>query len=173
MDASQHQLFAERVVRNQHRVFRYIVSMVPNPADADELFQQTCLSLWENWERYDAALEFVPWACGFAHNHIRNFLRRRQNSQVQLDADVIEILALRWAELRSEEDRRMVALRACLAQLPEHNRGVIESYYGGMKVPEIALQRRSSVNAVYKLLDRLRLALHECVTQRLLEGSVT
>jgi RNA polymerase sigma-70 factor (ECF subfamily) len=45
MDADQHQQFAQRMVRNQQRVFAYIVSLVPNRADAEELFQQTCLTL--------------------------------------------------------------------------------------------------------------------------------
>ncbi|MFN5198325.1 MAG: sigma-70 family RNA polymerase sigma factor, partial [Planctomyces sp.] len=100
MDSTQHQQFAERVVRNQQRIFRYIVSLVPNRADADELFQQTCLTLWESWERYDMSLDFVPWACGIAHNHVRNFYRKRQNSQVHLDADVVEMLATRSSQLR-------------------------------------------------------------------------
>lgn len=167
MDASQHQQFAERVVRNQQRVFRYIVSLVPNRADADELFQQTCLTLWENWERYDFSLDFLPWACGFAHNHVRNFYRKRQNGQVQLEADVIEMLAIRSSERRQHEDDRLAALRACLGELPERNRGVVESYYGGWTVQEIAAQRGSSANAIYKLLDRVREALHDCITLRL------
>lgn len=173
MDVSQHQLFAERVVRNQQRVFRYIVSLVPNRADADELFQQTCLSLWENWERYDMSLDFVPWACGFAHNHVRNFYRKRQNAQVQLDADVVELLALRSRERRQHEDEKLSALRACLDELTERHRGVIESYYSGLTVTEIAERRSLSANAIYKVLDRVRAMLHDCVTLRLAGGAAT
>jgi len=173
MDATQHQLFAEGVVRNQQRVFRYVVSLVPNRADADELFQQTCLTLWENWERYDMSLDFVPWACGIAHNHVRNFYRNRQNAQVQLEADVVEMLALRSGQLRQHEDEKLAALRTCLDGLTERNRGVVENYYGGMTVPEIAAQRASSANAIYKLLDRVREALHDCVALRLAGGAAS
>ena len=173
MDASQHQQFAERVVHNQQRVFRYIVSLVPNRADADELFQQTCLTLWENWERYDLSLDFVPWACWFAHNHVRNFYRRRQNSQSQLEADVIEMLAIRSSERRQHEDDKLAALRVCLGELTERNRSVIESYYSGMTVGQIAEQRSSSANAIYKLLDRVREALHDCIALRLAGGAAS
>ena len=106
MDADRHQQFAQRMVRNQQRVFAYVVSLVPNRADAEELFQQTCLTLWEHWQRYDMSLDFVPWACGIAHNHVRNFLRKRQNSQIQLAADVLEMLALRSQQMQQHEKHK-------------------------------------------------------------------
>jgi RNA polymerase sigma-70 factor (ECF subfamily) len=173
MDAEQHRQFAERLVRNQQRVFRYIVSLVPNRADAEELFQQTSLTLWECWDRYDPELDFFPWACGIAHNHVRNFQRKRQNAQVQLQADVLEMLAERSQELRQREDDRLAALQHCLAELTERNRRIIESYYGGRTVQQIAEQLPASPNAVYKLLDRIRMALHNCVSLRLAGGGVS
>jgi RNA polymerase sigma-70 factor (ECF subfamily) len=170
INAEQHRLFAERLVRDQQRVFRYIVSLVPNRADAEELFQQTCLTMWERWERYDPALDFFPWACGIAHNHVRNFHRKRQNAQVQLQADVLEMLAERSRELRQREDDRVAALHDCLAELTARNRRVIESYYGERTVQQIADQLHTSPNAIYKILDRVRKALHDCVSLRLAGG---
>ncbi|MCE9603498.1 MAG: sigma-70 family RNA polymerase sigma factor [Planctomycetia bacterium] len=170
MDVDKHRQFAERVVRTQQRVFRYLVSLVPNRADAEELFQQTCLTLWENWERYDPALDFLPWACGIAHNHVRNFHRKRQNTQVQLELDVVDMLAARSCELRRTDDDKLAALRQCLAQLNDPNRLLIEGYYGGKTVPEIAAQRSATPNAVYKLLHRIRETLHDCVSMRLARG---
>jgi RNA polymerase sigma-70 factor (ECF subfamily) len=170
MDAARHQQFAERMVRNQQRVFRYVVMLVPNRADAEELFQQTCLTLWENWERYDAALDFVPWACGIAHNHVRNFLRKRQNRQVTLEADVVDLLAECRAEYPAGDDDKLAALRLCLQRLPADNRALVEAYYGGRTVDELAAGRSATPNAVYKLLHRLRQSLHECVTHRLAAG---
>lgn len=173
MDPTQHRVFAERLVRNQHRVFRYIVSLVPNRADAEELFQQTCLTLWECWERYDLALDFFPWACGIAHNHVLNFRRKRQSAQVQFQAEVLEMLAQRSRELQEREDHRLEALQDCLAELPAHNRSLIESYYAGRTVQEIADQRSKSPNAIYKLLNRVRGALHDCVSLRLSGGGAS
>lgn len=173
MDAEKHRQFAERLVRNQQRVFRYVVSLVPNRADAEELFQQTCLTLWECWERYDPALDFFPWACGIAHNHVRNFRRKREHAQVQLQGDVLELLAQRSLELRQREDGRLAALQDCLAELTDRNRNVIEGYYGGRTVQEIANQCSMSPNAIYKLLDRVRRALHDCVSFRLTGGEAS
>lgn len=167
MDVEKHRQFAERVVRTQQRVFRYVASLVPNRADAEELFQQTCLTLWENWDRYDPELDFLPWACGIAHNHVRNFQRKRGNSQVQLEADVVDLLAARSAELQLSDDDKLAALRQCLAELNDKNRTLIESYYAGRTVPEIAAARSATPNAIYKLLHRIRESLQTCVGHRL------
>ena len=40
--------------------------------------------LREIWDRYDPKLDFFPWACGVAHNHTRNPLRKQQTQQVAL-----------------------------------------------------------------------------------------
>jgi RNA polymerase sigma factor (sigma-70 family) len=75
--------------------------------------------------------------------------------------------------LRQREDDRLAALQDCLAELTERNRRIIESYYGGRTVQQIAEQLPASPNAVYKLLDRIRMALHNCVSLRLAGGGVS
>ncbi|MEX0867255.1 MAG: sigma-70 family RNA polymerase sigma factor [Pirellulales bacterium] len=173
MDTQKHQLFAERLVREQHRVFRYVVSLVPNRADAEEIFQQTCLTLWENWERYDPSLDFFPWACGIAHNHWRNYYRKMENSQLLLDEAVMEQLHLRSVERQQQRpDIRRDALLACLQELPSGQREVVESYYGGSRtIQQIADVRSSTPNAIYKLLRRIRTALHNFISRRIEEES--
>jgi RNA polymerase sigma factor (sigma-70 family) len=97
---------------------------------------------------------------------------KRQNSQIQLDADVLETLALRSQQMQQRESDRAAALRECLNELTERNRVVIKSYYGGRPVAEIAKERDATPNAIYKLLDRARAVLHQCVSNRLAaEGS--
>ena len=38
--------FVEQMVHNQHRLFGYVVTLVPNRDDAEEVFQEACLTLW-------------------------------------------------------------------------------------------------------------------------------
>jgi len=166
MDRKKHQQFAERMIRDQSRLFGFILSLVPNRADAEELFQQASLTLWENWERYDPELDFFPWACGIAHNHVRNFIRSRRRNAVQLDADVIEAIADRGMKLAQDQDDRVTALRECITQLSERSRSAVEQYYNGTAVDKIAKEAGDTANAVYKLLRRSREFLHDCVKKR-------
>ena len=69
--------FAEQLVRNQRRVFAYIVTLLSNRDDAEDVFQSTCLILWRKWEEFDPGRDFFTWSCGIAHNEARNLLRRK------------------------------------------------------------------------------------------------
>ncbi len=50
--------FAERIVRNQHRVFAYIATLLANHDDAEDVFQSTCLILWRKWDEFDPGREY-------------------------------------------------------------------------------------------------------------------
>ena len=39
----------------------YVISLVPNWADADEVIQETKLRLWVQFDQYDAAKDFGVW----------------------------------------------------------------------------------------------------------------
>ena len=65
--------FAELLRRNQTQLFGYIYSLVRDLDDADDLFQQTSLVLWDKYEQFDPTRSFVGWACGVARYEVLNF----------------------------------------------------------------------------------------------------
>jgi len=171
MDKQRHQQFAERFVTGSNRVFRYILTLVPNRDDAEEIFQQTALTLWKRWEEYDPDRDFVPWACGIAHNHVRNFVRsahrRRRSDRVYLSEDVMERVAQTSIDAADVLEDRRSALRDCLAKLESSQRELVEqAYAGGEKLKAVAERNGMTPNALYKSLRRLRRALHECISTK-------
>lgn len=159
-----HSLFAERFVRNENRVYRYVFSLLPRRAEAEEIFQETSLTLWKTWERYNPDVDFAAWACGIAHNLVRNHLRKRKTQpRVLVDEQVLDQLAeRRLTEDAGLEERRQL-LRSCLERLPGRQRRLVEEVYSGDRsMKEIAEGARQTPNAVYKLLRRIRAALIEC-----------
>lgn len=175
MDPSLHALFAERFVRNQNRVYRYIFSLVPRRTEAEELFQETSLTLWKTWERYSPDIEFVAWACGIAHNLVRNHLRRRKNQpRLLVDERLLDQLAeQRILEDAALEERRG-RLRDCLGRLPATQRRIVEEVYSGDRsMKEIAEGASQTPNAVYKLLRRIRAALYDCVERKPAPGGAS
>jgi DNA-directed RNA polymerase specialized sigma24 family protein len=76
--------FAERFLCDQHRLYGYIATLVPSRADAEDIFQETSLLLWEKWCEFDQDRDLMPWACGIAHNVVRNFWRTRQLALARL-----------------------------------------------------------------------------------------
>ena len=75
------QRFLSLFLRSEREIYRYVAALVPNPTDAQDIVQQTAVSLWEKFDAYDPALPFTPWACRFALNKTRQWVERRQRWQ--------------------------------------------------------------------------------------------
>ena len=172
-ESTKHDQFAEHFVRNQHRIFAFIVTLVGNRADAEEVFQQTSLTIWRKWESFDTSADFVRWACGIAHNHARNHFRKEKRASVLLDKDVLEQLSEEAPASLTATDARLPALRLCLQELSKRSRETIESYYLGKSVEAMAKERLMTRNAMYKTLRRIRQALHDCIMRKMADGGAS
>jgi RNA polymerase sigma-70 factor (ECF subfamily) len=170
MDSSvQHEQFVERFVRFQGRVYAYVALLLPNRADAEEVFQQTSLVLWKKWQQFDLNRDFVAWACGIAHLEVRNFLRKqRDRGRVFLSEDVLAEVALVRLDLHDVLEARRQALQHCLDRLEPANRHLLERCYAGQdSIKTIAESLGQRPNALYMVLKRLRRALFDCVNRTL------
>ena len=65
------------VSRYQNRLYRYLLRLVRNSADADDLFQQTWIRVAEQIRRYDPNRNFDAWLFTLARHLAIDFLRRR------------------------------------------------------------------------------------------------
>ena len=164
--------FVRLFVEGQREILRYILALVPDIDDADEILQETAVDLWRKFDQYDPAFPFAPWACRFA---FRRVLKHREQQARRVKSLSIESLT-RIAGERSEkegilEDRRR-ALETCLQQLCEADRLVVEHRYSRqMSVAQIADMTGRNSSALYKALDRIRRRLFECVNRRIQMGS--
>jgi RNA polymerase sigma-70 factor (ECF subfamily) len=163
--------FVRLFVEGQREIMRYILALVPNIDDAQEILQDTAVDLWRKFDRYDPAFPFAPWACRFA---FRRVLKHREQQTRRLKCLSIESLT-QIAHERAEkegilEDRRR-ALETCLQQLCEADRLMVEHRYSRqMSVAQIAGITGRNTSTLYKALDRIRRGLFECVNRRLHMG---
>src|SRR5215472_639653 len=74
--------FAARLRQHQTQLFGYIYSPVRDLDDADDLFQQTSLVLWDKFDQFDPSRSFAGWACGVARYEVLNFLRARSRDRL-------------------------------------------------------------------------------------------
>ena len=158
------QEFLRVFLANEREILRYVVALVPNLADAQEILQQTAIVLWEKFDQYDAGRPFAPWACRFALNVTWQWIDRRQRWKALLEGGLAEELALRREQLRPEFDARLVHLDQCMQKLPEHQRSLVDAYYFRQQdIDVVAGQVQRTVEAVYKALQRIRQQLRECI----------
>lgn len=164
MQQTADRMLMEQFVSNQDMLYGYIVSILPNWADADEVFQETSLILWEKRESYDPTRSFVAWSYGIARNVALNFIRKNRTPRATLTPELfskIEEVRLRVGDALQ---RQADALQHCLGLLSEKQRAfVMHCYSAEIPMSQLAGRLGISENAIYLRLSRLRRILSDCV----------
>jgi RNA polymerase sigma-70 factor, ECF subfamily len=155
-----HQLFIE----NQHRVFAYILTVLPRVDDAREVFQSTCLILLNKADQFEPGTSFVKWACQIAHFEVCNYRRRRQREFLVIEDQVLESLLAKQLAQLEQIGNRQEALRLCLDRLPSQDRQLIDArYQRNITARQLARELGRPEDTVYKALRRIRSRLQQCI----------
>ena len=166
--------FAEYLACHQGQLLGYIYSLVRDLDDAEDLFQQTSLVLWDKFDHFDRSRSFVTWACGVARYEVLSFLRSRSRDRLYFGDELS--LALIEAQETVEQERleeRRVVLAGCMKRLRERDKDLLEACYGrSAGVREVARARGRSAQSIHNSLRRIRRALFECVSRSLAQGGV-
>ena len=169
--AEREAAFMRLLLTHERAVLRFILTLLPSLADARDVLQETAVALWAKRAEYDPAREFLPWACGFARMKVRELWRKQPRWEAFADEDLVELIEARRGALRPELSDREARLQDCVEKLPPPQRAVLAGYYlEGDTVETLAERDGKTVDAIYKLLQRVRRALLDCV-ERGMEAS--
>jgi len=157
--------------QHQRRIFAYIYTLIPHRDDAEDLLQETSITLWEKFEQFEPGTDFVAWACQVAYWKVRNARRKYARSPIIHDDELLSSLSDRAIATQDQRDQRHDALRECLKKLSDRDHELVMSRYEADRtVKDVAARTGRSIEASYKALSRIRRALMDCVTLRL-EGA--
>src|ERR1700676_4568616 len=78
---------SELLTRYQNRLYRYLLRIVRQPAEAEDLFQQTWLRVAEKIQQYDPHRSFEAWFFTVARNLAFDHLRRVRPESLDESAD--------------------------------------------------------------------------------------
>jgi len=164
--------FAELLRRHQSQLFAYIYSLVHNFDDADDLFQQTSVVLWDKFDQFDRSKRFLAWACGVARYEVLNYLRARNRHRLYFSDELNLALVEAQDDLEAEPlAEQRDALAECLKKLRRRDVDLLEAFYGRcLGVSEVASAWGRSTHSIHNSLRRIRRALFECVHRTLAHG---
>ncbi len=156
------------LLKSERELLRYVMVLVPNVNDARDVLQETAIALLRTIDKYDPERPFVPWACRFALNEARMFLRTAARRRRLIDEDVAALLEGRRLEIAAGLDKRREHLVNCLSRLPHEQQQLIRGYYFDEESIESLAERFArGKESVYKSLQRIRQVLHECIEGKL------
>jgi RNA polymerase sigma-70 factor, ECF subfamily len=166
--------FAQLLRHHQTQLFGYIYSLVRDLDDADDLFQQTSLVLWDKFEHFDRSKSFINWACGVARYEVLNFLRSRSRSRLYFSDRLNLALVEAQESLEHQQlDERRDALAGCMKKLCESDLELLETCYdGSVCLKDVAERWGRSTQSIHNSLRRIRRVLFECVRRTIAQGGV-
>lgn len=148
----------------QPAVAAFLTAVVRDFRERDDLLQDVAVAVLEAYDRYDASRPFVPWALGIARNKVGVWLRARKRSRLSFDSDVVEHLAVAFADIPPAEYGRLDRLAECVAKLEGRARELCDlRYRDDLKPAAIAARLGMQANAVAKALERVRSRLRTCI----------
>lgn len=163
------EVFVDRVTSVQQGLFAYILALVPNVNDANDVLQETNLVLWRKREEYREDAAFWPWARTIAHYQVLAHVKRHSRDRLRFG----EILMSRLAEeaAASEElsiDVEQAVMGQCIEELLPTRQELVEMRYGSdLRIAEIAQRTGRSPGAVSDALYRIRSQLADCIRNKL------
>jgi RNA polymerase sigma-70 factor, ECF subfamily len=163
-DPQRQQEFTDLLAKCQPRVMACIYALIHNMHQTEDVYQQTCIVMWRKFATYRPGTEFVKWACEIAYLEVMNYLRLQRTSRHFSGECVQDFVAWESALPVEESDCRVEALYACMEQLSESDRRLLELRYWEPKtIAEIAAEVGRTPQSVCNSLSRIRARLLECV----------
>lgn len=152
------------LARHQGRVYRFSMRMCRNPADADDVLQETLLALARSVRDLRDGAALSTWLYSVARSHC--IKARRQGKYAPKQLEPLSTAAVELGDRGPRPDDAAAArevesaLAQALASLSDEHREVVLLRDGeGLTAPEVAAVLGIGVEAVKSRLHRARLAL--------------
>jgi RNA polymerase sigma-70 factor, ECF subfamily len=149
--------------RHADAAFSLAYRMCGKRSVAEDITQESFISLWRSGARYDRTRGSVrTWALGIVHNRAIDALRRssvHERRRANDEGLEEELESPERTDIRAIENAASEEIREALAELPLEQRRVIElAYFGGFTHNEIATMLETPVGTVK---GRMRLGLEK------------
>ena len=168
MDQERNEELARLWAGAQRAVGAYILSLVPDFHEAEEILQRVAVVLVRKFEQYDSKVPFVAWAIRVAQYEVMYHRRQRATDRHVFDDQLMERVTEAHVRLAEEASPAEEALRECLKRVTGRSRQAIDLHYGeGLKPAAVAEKLGVGAGAARMLLLRVRALIRECVEARL------
>lgn len=161
--------FSQLLTKSQRRIYAFILTLIPNRAEAEDILQETNLILCRKAAEYDPDRHFLAWAFKIARFQTMAHMKTRSRSPLVFQEDLMEKLS-DDAENLDGFGSLQRALAQCMEKLTKRNRELIRiRYEQGMSLEESAKELGKPKGTVSMALYRIRIALWRCVERTMKE----
>lgn len=153
-------------VRHENSIRAFVRALQPSLSDADDVMQETFLTISRKASTFEPGTNFLAWACGVARLKVLENFRQRKRANVLSEAAIIALTedAPSPESLQERED----ALTGCLDTLTPKMRDLLwRRYSRRQSSTEMAEAAGMTSTAVRVALSKARVVLRDCINAQL------
>ncbi|MDF1814096.1 MAG: sigma-70 family RNA polymerase sigma factor [Verrucomicrobiales bacterium] len=152
-------------VRHEAELKAFALTLMLQPAEADDLMQEACIAMWRKIDTLENEKAYRSWAYSYLRLTALNRRRKQHRSPLVFSDQMIELMATEAAGESDLAAAELESLAGCLEQLEAGPRELISAYYASreMTVAELSSKLGRPAAGIYKALERTRNALRICI----------
>lgn len=159
--------FSSKLTALQRPLYAYILTLLPNRTEAEDILQETNLILCKKAKEYDPQGHFQGWAFNIARYQVMGHISKYKRSKLFFSPDIIENLAEEATDTKQMELTRK-ALQICYDLLPKHMKDMAQLRFREEKsLVQISKILNRPMGSVSATLHRIRIKLVSCVKMKL------
>jgi len=159
--------FSTKLTALQRPLYAYILTLLPNRTEAEDILQETNLILCRKANEYDPQGHFQAWAFNIARYQVMGHISKFKRSKLYFSPDLIDNLAEESVDLK-EMDLSRKALQICYELLPKHMKAMARLRFREDKsLLEISKALKRPMGSVSATLHRIRINLITCVKDKI------
>lgn len=156
------------------RIHWWIRTTVPRPDQAEEVFQEASITLWERFAEFEPNTNFGAWAFQVVRFKILEFRKRQAREHRVFSSNFVEELLDETDQVAERMEFRHRWLADCFGQLAETDRDLVNRrYVPGVTSKRLAEQLGRSESSVSRALGRIHRLLFECIERHEVEEGGT
>ena len=161
----EHDKFDILVNRYRNQVFRFLLKFIDDPAQAEDLAQETFIAAFQNLDTFLGNAKFLTWLLGIARNKVINDINRSGKRRSKMISDQMleshqssEDTPLEY----TEKKQRFSLLKKAIDRLdPDLKEVLVLVSMEGMSYEEVARMQDIPVGTVKSKLFRARMMLRK------------
>ena len=156
--------FVRLLMEYEPRVRGFLRALLPSWSDVDEVIQEASLVAWRKFSEFEEGTEFGGWFLTIARFEALKHRTKAAKSPLVFADQLWETIAREEANDSTEVLTRH--LEQCMQKLePSKRQILIKAHTSGSLIRDLAQNAGKSEQAMYKIIQRLRKSLLECVNK--------
>lgn len=159
--------FVGLLAANQRKLFAYIVSLVANVNDADDILQESVYMMMNKFSEFEQGTDFLAWATTIAYYRVLEFRRKMSKQELVFDEETLSCLHEEARAELQDADDYMEHLKDCMRRLSDNDFNLVKLRYSkDMPVRDIASRFGRTIQSVYRSISRVENLLRICIERQ-------